>query len=182
MTQASLFAETLVQVLPARTDEIINVDGVLSKVCRKCSKPKPVSDFFPHYSKTGRQKFKSYCKPCHTAGNMQATKDRKQRDPSYIRLQTRKSLNRKYKKRYGITRDDIYGKLLVDQDGKCAICYRSHDQEKKCFAVDHDHATGQIRSLLCERCNRAIGLLQDNSIILRRAAEYLDAHSLRGSQ
>jgi len=42
------------------------------------------------------------------------------------------------------------------------------------LTIDHDHATGQIRGLLCNNCNRAIGLLKDNPQTLRQAAAYLD--------
>lgn len=40
--------------------------------------------------------------------------------------------------------------------------------------VDHDHATGEVRGLLCNRCNQAIGLLQDDPLIVRSALVYLN--------
>lgn len=82
---------------------------------------------------------------------------------------------------YCITLAD-YTKMLADQGGVCAIC--KCEPDGKDFAVDHDHrccpgkkTCGKcIRSLLCENCNRAIGQLQDDPALLRRAAEYIEGH------
>jgi hypothetical protein len=40
--------------------------------------------------------------------------------------------------------------------------------------VDHCHATGKVRGLLCHNCNRALGLLKDDKSTIRRALEYLE--------
>lgn len=89
-----------------------------------------------------------------------------------------RAISRRYKRKrnYGIT-DMQYQKLLDEQDGKCAIC----EKPETCIlrgtlaalAVDHDHVTGQIRGLLCQRCNRSIGLLYDDPVTLDKAAAYL---------
>jgi len=66
------------------------------------------------------------------------------------------------------------------QQGSCKICRRPlaimmDDSVKANSAcVDHCHNTGKIRGLLCTQCNRGIGFLQDNPILCRIAAEYLD--------
>lgn len=69
---------------------------------------------------------------------------------------------------YGLT-DIGYHALLERQAGACAIC----GQVPTTLTVDHDHRTGKIRGLLCNRCNRAIGHLQDSPGVCTRAAEYL---------
>ncbi len=71
-------------------------------------------------------------------------------------------------KKYGITADE-YLALVEKQDGKCGIC-RVNDPD---LVVDHCHNSGQIRGLLCNRCNRAIGLLGDTYESLQAAADYL---------
>jgi len=79
-------------------------------------------------------------------------------------------------KLYGITVED-YAEMLEAQGGGCAICgIRGEDQNGrvKNLAVDHDHATGAVRGLLCHLCNRALGLLQDSPEQLRRALQYLE--------
>lgn len=66
-----------------------------------------------------------------------------------------------------------YYKLLEAQGGGCAICGRKPTKTR--LSVDHQHATGLLRGLLCMRCNRAYGLFHDdNARRLRRAADYLD--------
>ena len=59
--------------------------------------------------------------------------------------------------------------VVTEQAGRCAIC---GDGVK--LLVDHDHATGQLRGLLCNGCNCALGFMRDNPAILRKAAEYLE--------
>jgi hypothetical protein len=58
--------------------------------------------------------------------------------------------------------------MLVSQDGLCAICY-----EEPATDLDHDHATGELRGMLCKRCNLALGLFDDDPERLRFAAEYV---------
>jgi hypothetical protein len=71
---------------------------------------------------------------------------------------------------YDISLED-YESLFAAQRGRCAICRGEVDGY---LHVDHDHATGQVRGLLCNKCNMAIGLLQDDPAITRNATEYLD--------
>jgi hypothetical protein len=85
--------------------------------------------------------------------------------------------------KYGITMEE-YKTLLAEQGGCCAICggdSPSRLGHKIRFSVDHDHIIEEefgviaIRGLLCDSCNRAIGLLGDNPGLLRKAAAYLEA-------
>lgn len=86
-----------------------------------------------------------------------------------VRLARRRDLHR-----YGITPDD-YDCMLVEQNDRCAIC-RSDDpgHGRRNFSVDHDHRTGVVRALLCQRCNLMIGYADDRPETLRAAADYLD--------
>lgn len=75
------------------------------------------------------------------------------------------------KRKFGISLED-YDRLLADQDGGCAICGNPprHDIS---LHVDHDHATGRTRGLLCFRCNNALGDFADDPDMLIRGASYL---------
>jgi Recombination endonuclease VII len=76
-------------------------------------------------------------------------------------------------KQYGITPTQ-YAEMLAAQHGGCAICHTSVPGVRtRYFAVDHDHVTGELRGLLCTRCNMALGLFQDSSPILDQASAYL---------
>ena len=83
-----------------------------------------------------------------------------------------------FRRTYGICRDE-YLDLLDKQNGKCAICggegfVMNKDRHKAKLVVDHDHATGKVRGLLCHNCNRALGLLHDNVEHFNVAIKYLE--------
>ena len=82
---------------------------------------------------------------------------------------------RRLMKGYGITLD-VWSAMNTAQDGKCAICGGPPNGQYKKFHVDHDHATGTVRGLLCGTCNTGIGLLKDNTEILASAISYLKGH------
>jgi hypothetical protein len=65
----------------------------------------------------------------------------------------------------------VYEDQLVLQTGCCAGCGRAFD-ELLCF--DHNHRSGQFRGLLCDRCNKALGLVDDDPEILRSLAVYVE--------
>jgi hypothetical protein len=76
--------------------------------------------------------------------------------------------------KYGISHQD-YLDLLEEQNGGCAICgAKAEEQYHGVLDVDHNHETNEVRGLLCNSCNRAIGLLKDSPKKLRDAADYLD--------
>ena len=71
---------------------------------------------------------------------------------------------------YGISLKE-YETTLVAQGGGCAICQTTHD-----LVVDHDHANGKVRKVLCRNCNSGLGQFRDNPALLRVAANYLEDH------
>ena len=77
------------------------------------------------------------------------------------------------KKRYGISLKEYYQRLS-SQNGLCAICGSSVSETRRRFHVDHDHKTGEIRGILCHRCNVALGMVQDNIKILSLMIKYLE--------
>lgn len=111
---------------------------------------------------TGKHKsVKSYAASLKMANN-----------PKYYRSQTLW--------RYGIS-EEMYKSMLADQRGGCAICGCTEEENGKALAVDHDHSccSGKktcgscIRGLLCNKCNSAIGFLNDSPYLAVKAAEYL---------
>ena len=77
------------------------------------------------------------------------------------------------KSTYNITIDD-FEKMLEDQDYKCLCCSVEHSSLKKGLFVDHCHASGKIRGLLCSSCNSALGYAKDNIEILANMIKYLE--------
>ena len=79
--------------------------------------------------------------------------------------------------KYGIT-EEQYDDLLRKQQYSCAVCNRSVTRFKIRLSVDHDHATGHVRGLLCTHCNRyVIGKhrLGKGDLLLLNAHRYLTA-------
>lgn len=65
--------------------------------------------------------------------------------------------------------------LTRAQSGRCAIC-RKPASGRRVEAVlhrDHDHATGAVRGMLCGRCNKGLGLFNDDASLLLSAIGYL---------
>lgn len=78
-------------------------------------------------------------------------------------------------RRYGLTIEE-YERMLSDQGGLCATCLKPPNGRWKRLHIDHDHATGVVRGLLCESCNHALGKVGDNIETLERMVAYLRKH------
>lgn len=76
-------------------------------------------------------------------------------------------------KAYGIKQDD-YNYMLVMQSDRCAICLTDEKPGRGYWHIDHDHETGKVRGLLCNSCNRGMGLLGDDPLNLASATKYLE--------
>ena len=68
--------------------------------------------------------------------------------------------------------------MLDAQSGGCAICGYKFGQKKGDMRVDHCHATGVVRGLLCDHCNRGLGFFRDNSQSLENASAYVQKFAL----
>jgi hypothetical protein len=81
---------------------------------------------------------------------------------------------------YGMTIAD-FDRLLEEQGGHCACCPATvSDASGRVLHVDHDHASGRVRGLLCSACNRALGNVRDDPARLRLLASYLESGGHRG--
>lgn len=142
-----------------------------TKHCACCDTWKPAADF--HRNRRTWDGLHAYCRPCMTA----AAARRYERDKVRLLAQARayRAANPEKRKavalksRFGLT-PEAYRALLTKQEGRCAIC-----RTEVSLHVDHCHATGVVRGLLCMPCNTAIGALGDDPERIRRAAAYVEA-------
>lgn len=91
----------------------------------------------------------------------------------------KKLSDRKYhlKNRYGLTQEQ-FNEMIKLQGNKCMICQRffySAKHTRPC--IDHDHKTGKLRGIVCDRCNVLLGTAEDNVAILENSIEYLRGKS-----
>jgi hypothetical protein len=99
-------------------------------------------------------------------------------DPEYrakLLANPRQKANR-LKSLYGLT-VEAFDALVQVQEGQCAVCRLAFGNARP--HVDHDHATGRIRGLLCGHCNRGLGSFHDNPEALDAAAAYLRPKELK---
>jgi hypothetical protein len=159
------------------------------KRCKVCGELKPLSDF---YAAAGmRDGHRNDCKSCNLAAKKARTPPEVNRErvrrwqrenpekyrakqQQYARSGQKAAWNRQsyLKRTYGITVEQ-YEEMLAVQGGVCMICKQPRP-ENRTLHVDHDHATGEIRGLLCFRCNNALGDFEEQYELFRRAADYLD--------
>ena len=131
------------------------------KTCTRCGEVKNINEFH----KKGKRKsnpaislYNHICKDCCKVISKENYLNNKN---SSLRLL------------YGITLND-YNKMFEEQKGCCAICGIHQSEIERAFSVDHDHNTGEIRSLLCINCNSGLGLFKDDLSILEEAKKYLE--------
>ncbi len=76
---------------------------------------------------------------------------------------------------YGLT-DSRLTEMEAMSAGTCAICHR---RPERGLCIDHCHATGMVRGLICHSCNLALGLFQDDAMRMIRAVAYLGMRDAR---
>jgi hypothetical protein len=145
------------------------------KKCTKCEKTKDLSEF---YFDKRKGRLYAQCRSCVLEKNRKWSIDsramkRALRPP---RIKTGPQKIDWTFRRYGLS-EDQYLVMLELQGGGCAICGKTPEGRR--LSVDHDHESGKVRGLLCDICNRGLGLFKDNTDTLRRAISYLLQHAAK---
>jgi len=178
------------------------------KVCNKCKNRTSLKEF--HVDNSSKDGRKSWCKRCSRESALRwrnenilrarATASKwykenpdkaNEKSSNWYYANKRTFRNAFLKRTHNITLFE-WEKLFDGQDRKCAIC-RTNKPGKPPFnswATDHDRkccskekSCGKcIRGILCARCNKGIGLLQDNEIFLGNAILYLRKNKERNAQ
>lgn len=140
--------------------------------CTSCNLWKPL-DQYPK-NKNSALGIYSYCSECSNERGRENHKKYRAKGAPDWENKRRKYRNAYYLRTYGITADEFDFKLS-EQEGCCEICKTSLcvDEDPKKAHLDHNHDTGQIRGVLCVRCNKGIGFFLENEDYLGEAAKYL---------
>jgi len=140
--------------------------AVEEKRCPRCRRTKKVQEFYA--SRKSPDGLLTHCKDCDKLAGQQRAGTASRRH----------TMHQSNLKNYGLTVND-YNRILVAQGGGCAICGCPPGQMlsprgfPRPLSVDHDHQTGEVRGLLCHKCNVGIGAFGDNLELLEAAASYL---------
>lgn len=129
------------------------VKQLKTKICTKCNEEKSLDNY--HKNKGNSDGYHYHCKACRKEETL---------------------------KTYGLTLED-YDVLLEKQQGCCAICGTTEPRGTSTagrFYVDHNHETGEVRGLLCNDCNTALGLFKDSTELLARSIVYLQERGSYG--
>jgi hypothetical protein len=164
---------------------IANKEKVSARQKRYCdSHKKEIAERGKKYHASHEKEIKKYNQKYNAAHKKEIRKhiithkeERKATVKKYNNKNRENYRKHRLKTKYNITIEQ-YNFMLEKQNGCCNICKKHQDELKNILAVDHDHATGKIRGLLCMKCNRALGAYNDNIDILLNAIEHLKNNPL----
>lgn len=132
------------------------------RICKVCKETKPIELFH----KNGKGWFRHQCINCINSicrNNYNCKK---------AEYKNRQLLNR-----YKISLEE-YERILKEQEFKCKICKtdKLNNIGKRNLAVDHNHETGEVRALLCNKCNLGVDFLEKNPGWGDKAIAYLEKY------
>lgn len=169
----------------------------MTKTCSRCHDTLPVDGGFFRNSRS-KDGYQPRCKRCHykyaarwdkanperrrEIGRKSREKWKDKRRATTMRWRSKNVdriktwRRRRQLAKYGLTPAD-FDRIVQAQGGTCAVCRGKMDPPN----VDHCHATGQVRGILCIQCNKGIGHFADSPGRMRAAAEYVERAALRRS-
>jgi len=153
-----------------------------TKTCTKCREVKPLTEF--DYKGQRQVERRARCRVCAEKYGVRGgggfdgpIGTRREYHQRWYRKHKQKILAncKTYRlgKKFGITPERLE-EMKQEQNGKCALCEKVSELA---LHVDHDHATGKVRALLCGTCNQMLGMAYDQPALLRKAADYLEGHA-----
>jgi hypothetical protein len=145
------------------------------KLCKTCRGVKPVDDF--NRNSKSKDRLQYNCRVCSSRHLREWKLKNPERNAERTRQWRRNNPIRQKVAQWlwnGINMTASgYLALLQSQNNNCALCGIPRTKLAVDFAVDHDHKTGKVRGLLCQKCNRGLGHFQDSPDLLRKAVAYL---------
>lgn len=102
-------------------------------------------------------------------------RQRRLNNPEKTKALAKRSMFVSRLKKFGITEEE-HKSLIKLQNNLCAICSGPQIKNKS-LSIDHNHVTKQVRGLLCDHCNTAIGKFREDVQIMHKAIEYLNHYN-----
>jgi hypothetical protein len=139
-----------------------------TKSCSKCKLDLPVAEFYPH--RRMKRGYQSHCRTCTRAWHKARPEYVKEKNRLFYEQNPTYRRDYRLKTKYGIEFSAVLA-FLAKQKNRCAGCGREFGELKMC--VDHCHSTGKVRGLLCDCCNRALGMMREDPKAIRKLASYI---------
>lgn len=153
------------------------------RICTRCNVPK--EDALFKKDKRLANGLSNHCKACHNKEARLFRERNPERTKAYWRqrrinhIEKVKEYHKRYtlKQLFGISLE-VYRQKIESQENRCKICGRSEwivDHRTNIpynLSVDHNHASGTVRDLLCRRCNTVFGAIEENPGIAAALLEY----------
>lgn len=161
--------------MPARIEHIC-INGKEQKLCTKCKEYVEITLF--SNDKHRADKLNKYCRPCLKIISSKWLHSEKGINYRKAYYKSDAFRNSRYKNTFSISLIE-YEKMIKVYDNNCYICRKKETAFEgktgitKRLSIDHDHKTGNIRGLLCTRCNTALGLIKDDIETAKNIIEYL---------
>lgn len=152
-----------------------------NKICNQCGKKKHEDDYSWRETPKGKVVRNSICKECIGSYQKERAQDPEVRIKQNLATKKyyhfsgghTKEKNARYLREYGITLKDKEN-MISEINGRCPVC--STDDPGRFWVVDHCHKTGKVRGILCDKCNKMLGLARDSVETLQAASKYLLKH------
>lgn len=159
------------------------------KICCRCKIPKDDDEFHKwHKAKDGltsqcklcrAKMFKKYCDSNPEKVKQTRIRTRQVRREYYEDPERKLKYRKKYIENSFNISYSLYEELQEKQSNLCAICGNPEISTRNSYlCIDHNHSTGEVRGLLCNKCNRGLGLFEDNQELLIKAITYLKNNKL----
>lgn len=143
--------------------------GFYRTYCNTCRGRRERRELCSKCGKTRDGSHNSYCRACY----QRYARDWAAKNPAKAVAKVRRT---RLWEKFQITPEQWW-EMYDKQKGKCAVCSTTEPRGMGRFHVDHDHATGKLRGLLCTNCNVALGQAKDDPKILRALASYVEKHA-----
>lgn len=141
----------------------------MDKICNRCGESKPISEYSSRPK--GKDGLRAQCRECCSRYGKKWKDSNKE-----------KVIAAQIHRKYNLSIEELQ-QLIKNQEGLCSICKRNPELDGigrwNKLVVDHDHITGQVRSMLCQSCNSGLGHFKDNLTLLQKAVNYLREHGER---
>jgi hypothetical protein len=145
-----------------------------TKICNCCKLEKDVELFYFRYKKRGRE---AVCMACKNMKAMAVYHNRMSSDKQFVLERRERNKRYRYKVMYDSSYEQKYKLWENNNNKQCGIC----STELPTFTsaqLDHNHVTGEVRGVLCTRCNTRLYAVE-NKKFLFNALKYLNKYGIK---